>query len=664
MSSANTLAHAIRFLSIDAVEHAQSGHPGMPLGMADIAYVLWHKFLKHNPKNPRWFNRDRFILSNGHGSMLLYALLHLTGYNLTIQDLKQFRQLHSKTPGHPEYLDTPGVETTTGPLGQGLANAVGMAIAEKILAQQYNRPNLSLVDHYTYVFVGDGCLMEGISHEACSFAGTLGLGKLIVFYDDNGISIDGEVNQWFRDDTAARFKAYHWQVIDGVDGHNQEAIEQAILSAQKETSKPTLIICKTIIGYGSTAAGSESVHGSPLGAQDIKNIRQHFDWPYAPFELPQIIYDEWSHIQQGQDEEQRWLETCHQYQQTHTRIYHEFLRRIQGDLPDQWSTHFAVFFEQIRQNRSPMATRKASQVCLESLAPILPELLGGSADLTGSNNTNWSGSNMISHESFDGNYIHYGVREFGMSAMMSGLALHGGFIPYGGTFLVFADYARNAVRLSAMMKQRVIYIYSHDSIGLGEDGPTHQPIEHIAMLRMTPNLRVWRPADLMETAVAWLEAINHHQGPSCLLLSRQSLPCVTSNDISQSDIQKGGYVIRDCEQTPDAILIATGSEVHLALAAQSQAKTLGIQVRVVSMPCVEQFLAQDIIYQNTVLPTQIRKRIAIEAAATAYWYRFVGIDGAVVGIDSFGLSAPANEVYQALEVTTEKTLEILREWFQ
>ncbi len=663
MSLCRTLAHAIRFLSIDAVEEAQSGHPGMPLGMADIATVLWQKFLRHNPKNPKWFNRDRFILSNGHGSMLLYSILHLTGYDLNIQELKNFRQLHSKTPGHPECTDTPGVETTTGPLGQGLANAVGMAIAEKTLATKFNENNNALINHYTYAFIGDGCLMEGISHEACSLAGTLGLGKLIVFYDDNGISIDGEVDTWFTDDTAARFRAYHWHVVESIDGHDFAAIEQAIIEARNETSKPTLIICKTIIGYGSAVAGTEKAHGAPLGTEHIQALRKSLNWPYPAFVIPDTIYSEWSHVDQGQHEEQQWLEYCHAYQQRRPADYHEFLRRINGDLPDQWRTNSDAFIDQCKQNTKAIATRKASQHCLEHYASLLPEMLGGSADLTGSNNTDWSGTRPISHNQFNGNYIHYGVREFGMSAIMNGLALHGGFIPYGGTFLVFADYARNAVRLSAIMKQRVIFVYTHDSIGLGEDGPTHQPIEQAAMLRMTPNMHVWRPADLMETAVAWQQAIEQHNGPSCLLLTRQNLPALNHADDGYERIKRGGYVLQDCEETPDAIVISTGSEIHLAIESANQAQALGLQVRVVSMPCAERFLAQDAAYQEQVLPIAVRKRVAIEAASSTYWYRFVGLDGAVIGIDRFGVSAPAKDAYQELGITVEKTVAALRALF-
>lgn len=653
-------ANAIRFLSIDAVERAQSGHPGMPLGMADIATVLWQKFMKHNPTNPHWFNRDRFVLSNGHGSMLLYSLLHLTGYALSIDELKHFRQLHSKTPGHPESTETPGVETTTGPLGQGLANAVGMAIGEKLLAATFNDETSTLIDHYTYAFIGDGCLMEGISHEACSLAGTLGLGKLIVFYDDNGISIDGHVDTWFSDDTAMRFKAYHWQVLSGINGHDVHQIEQAIINAQEEKNKPTLIICKTVIGYGSNNAGSEQTHGSPLGEADVASIRKHFNWPYPPFEIPDTIYAEWNHQEQGQHDETLWLRECDTYKNRRPNDYSEFLRRINGDLPDNLSSLTDVFFTECLKQNKPVATRKASQQCIEHFAAKLPELLGGSADLTGSNNTDWSGTLPITRENFQGNYIHYGVREFAMSAIMNGLALHGGFIPYGGTFLVFSDYARNAVRLSALMKQRVIYIYTHDSIGLGEDGPTHQPIEHAAMLRLTPNLDVWRPADLIETAVAWREAIVRHTGPSCLLLSRQNLPSLAHNISQEEHIKRGGYILEESETTPDAILIATGSEVQIALAAAQEARTQGLSIRVVSMPCPERFLEQDRAYQEHVLPSLIRKRVAIEASSTGYWYRFVGLDGAVIGVDRFGASAPLKAVYEELGITVEKTLEALK----
>lgn len=659
MNLSPELANAIRILSIDAVENAQSGHPGMPLGMADIATVLWKKFLKYNPQNPYWFNRDRFVLSNGHGSMLLYSLLHLTGYNLSLAELKNFRQLNSKTPGHPEFGHTPGVETTTGPLGQGLANAVGMAIAERALASQYNHADYQLVDHYTYAFVGDGCLMEGISHEACSFAGTLGLGKLIVFYDSNGISIDGKIESWFTDDTAARFKAYNWHVIEAIDGHDMDAIEQAIIQAQNNNTQPTLIICKTVIGLGSSVAGSEKSHGAPLGTKDIEKVREFFNWPYPPFEIPDTIYQQWNHVEQGEHEEQQWLLLLQKYQQNHPAEHDEFLRRINGDLPDAWHKQTQTFLEQCRSNEKAIATRKASQQCIEYFAQFLPEMLGGSADLTGSNNTDWSGSKAITHENFSGNYLYYGVREFAMAAIMNGLAVHGGFIPYGGTFLVFADYARNAVRLSALMKQRVIYVFTHDSIGLGEDGPTHQPVEHASMLRMTPDMTVWRPADLMETAVAWQYALEHHNGPTSLLLSRQNLPALPHDVNAAELIKKGGYVIVDCTGTPDAILIATGSEVQLAIAAAEQVKARGLKVRVVSMPCTEQFLAQDLSYKNQVLPHEVQTRVAIEAASSAYWYQFVGLNGAVIGLDCFGVSAPASQAYKFLNITVERIVETL-----
>lgn len=655
------LAHAIRFLSIDAVEAAQSGHPGMPLGMADIATVLWLNFLKHNPKNPQWFNRDRFVLSNGHGSMLLYALLHLSGYALSLEEIKNFRQLHSKTPGHPEFGETPGVETTTGPLGQGLANAVGMAIAEKALAARFNREHFSLVDHHTYSFIGDGCLMEGLSHEACSLAGTLGLGKLIVFYDDNEISIDGHVSDWFKDDTAERFKAYHWQVIGPIDGHDMKAIDTAIQEAQLETQKPSLIICKTTIGYGSPLAGSEKVHGAPLGKEGVQAVRDQLQWSYPPFEIPARLLTQWNHEAIGIEQEQAWLTLCDQYQEAYPELYTSFLRCIQGDLPDDWMSFSAQLLETAAGVDKPLATRKSSQWCIEHLGNKLPELLGGSADLTGSNNTDWSGTKPITEQNFNGNYLHYGVREFAMAAIMNGIALHSGFIPYGGTFLVFSDYARNAIRLSALMKQRVIYVLTHDSIGLGEDGPTHQPIEHAAMLRMTPNVNVWRPADLVETVVAWTEAINNAHAPSCLLLSRQNLPALKRSAATQEQIRRGGYILLDSDNTPEFILIATGSEVQIALeAALKLAKEYAI--RVVSMPCAEQFLAQDQAYQESVLPHHIRKRIAIEAAKSDYWYRFVGLDGKVMGVDRFGISAKAESAYEMFGLGVNPLVEMIKTW--
>ncbi len=661
--SLKELANAIRFLSIDAVDRAQSGHPGMPLGMADIATVLWKKFLRHNPKNPLWFNRDRFVLSNGHGSMLLYSLLHLTGYNLPLAELKQFRQLHSKTPGHPEYDCTPGVETTTGPLGQGLANAVGMALAEKVLAAQFNRPDCQLVDHYTYVFAGDGCLMEGISHEACSLAGTLALHKLILFYDDNGISIDGKVESWFTDDTAMRFNAYQWQVIGPIDGHDSVAIEKAIHQAQHEKQKPSLIFCRTTIGYGSPVAGSEQAHGAPLGSIKNEQTRENLHWPHPPFIIPDSLYAQWNHNEKGQKDEEQWLALCQTYQQTYADNYYEFLRRINGDLPDDWFSLSKTFVGKCQYHTETMATRKCSQYCLEYYASLLPEMLGGSADLTGSNNTTWSGSKTIAGNDFSGNYLYYGVREFSMAAIMNGLAVHGGFIPYGGTFLVFADYARNAIRLSALMEQRVIYVLTHDSIGLGEDGPTHQPIEHLSMLRLTPNMNVWRPADLVETSVAWQQALERHNGPSCLILSRQSLPALKHQPNETSEIAKGGYIIQDCSGQPDAIVIATGSEVNLALSAVEQMSTLNQKIRVVSMPCCERFLAQDSEYREFVLPIKVTKRLAIEAASTGYWYRFVGLEGKVIGIDRFGVSAPEKEAYNFFGITQENIITALKSFF-
>ena len=656
MNFSNPLANAVRILSVDTVEQAKSGHPGMPLGMADIATVLWAKFLKHNPANPYWFNRDRFVLSNGHGSMLLYSLLHLSGYKLDIDSIKNFRQLNSKTPGHPECTDTPGVETTTGPLGQGLANAVGMAIAEKILANQFNTPKFNLVDHFTYTFVGDGCLMEGISHEVCSLAGTLGLGKLIVFYDDNGISIDGNVNGWFTDDTNSRFKSYGWHVIDNVDGHNEQDISEAIINAKNVTDKPTLIICKTIIGLGSLVAGQAKSHGAPLGALDIEQLRKKLHWSYPPFEIPEDIYARWNHLKKGNADEQKWLSIAFNYQKQNPTLYFEFLRRINGDLPDKWQKTTNEFINTCALNAKPAATRIASQNSIEFFASILPELFGGSADLTCSNNTNWSGTKAINTKDFSGNYLNYGVREFGMAAIANGLALHGGFIPYIGTFLVFSDYARNAIRMTALMKKRVIYVFTHDSIGLGEDGPTHQPIEHAAMLRMTPNLRVWRPADLMETAIAWQSAIEHHNGPSCLLLSRQTLPVINHSESNIENVKKGGYIVNENITKPDIILIATGSELQIAIESAKIVQEKGINARVVSMPCVEVFLSQDLTYQEQVLPKSIRKRIAIEASAKAYWYQFVGLDGYVLGIDSFGKSAPAKELYNYYGLTVEKTV--------
>lgn len=654
MLSHQALANAIRALAMDAVQKANSGHPGMPMGMADIATVLWTKYLRHNPANPNWSNRDRFILSNGHGAMLQYALLHLSGYDLSIEDLKAFRQLHSKTPGHPELQDTPGVETTTGPLGQGLANGVGMAIAESHLAQVFNRDALNIVDHFTYVFVGDGCLMEGISHEVCSLAGTLKLGKLIVFYDDNGISIDGPVKQWFTDDTVKRFESYHWQVIPSVDGHDPDAIAQAIEAARADLTRPTLICCQTQIGFGSpNKANTADSHGAPLGADEIALTRAALGWTYAPFEIPQAYYEAWDAKAAGAASEAAWQQDFSAYAQAHPDLAREFERRIQGDLPEDWSAKTEAFIRASQEETASVATRKASMQCLAHYGVLLPELMGGSADLTGSNCTAWSGSVDLTADDYRGNYIKYGVREFGMSAMMNGLALHGGVIPYGGTFLVFADYARNAVRLSALMRQRVIYVYTHDSIGLGEDGPTHQPIEHAAMLRMTPGMVVWRPCDLTETAVAWQQALAH-QGPSALLLSRQNLPAQPRTEEAVQHIQRGGYTLYEGDGPVEGIFIATGSEVQLAVAAAKALAAEGISIRVVSMPSCELFLQQDVAYQESVLPKMVWARVAVEAGVTPYWYRFVGDRGSVVGIDRFGLSAPAEQVYEALGLTVER----------
>lgn len=672
MPSRRELANAIRALAMDAVQKARSGHPGMPMGMADIAEVLWNDFLHHNPTNPQWFNRDRFILSNGHGSMLQYALLHLTGYDLSIEDLKAFRQLHSKTPGHPEHGDTPGIETTTGPLGQGLANGVGMALAEKMLASQFNKPGYDIIDHYTYVFVGDGCLMEGISHEACSFAGTLGLGKLIVFYDDNNISIDGHVDTWFNENVPERFRAYHWHVVPCVDGHNAEAIKKAILEAKSISDKPTLICCKTTIGYGApTLAGSEHCHGAPLGDKEIEATRQALNWSSPPFDISDDIYASWNAKEQGNKREIAWNTLFSAYQTQHPELAQNLTRRIQGHLPETWESTVQQFCETVISKKGCPATRKASQETLNAYAPVLPELFGGSADLTGSNNTDWSGSKSVTHDNFNGNYLHYGVREFGMSAMMTGIALHGGFIPYGGTFLVFTDYARNAVRLAALMKQRVIYVYSHDSIGLGEDGPTHQPIEHAAMLRMTPNLHVWRPADTLETAVAWQMAIERQDGPSALLLSRQNLNYCSERDNIESTtaidrIRRGAYILfeNSPSQLPELIFIATGSEVSIALEAAHMLAKQHHRVRVVSMPCCELFKQQDLEYQHYVLPPQISARIAIEAGVSDYWYQYVGLCGKIMGIDRFGLSAPGAEIFEDFKLNAESAVQAARKLMQ
>ena len=653
------LANAIRFLAIDAVEKSKSGHPGAPMGMADIAEVLWRHHLNHNPADPHWINRDRFVLSNGHGSMLIYALLHLTGYPVSIEDIKNFRQLHSITAGHPEVDITPGVETTTGPLGQGLANAVGMALAESLLAKRFNRPGHTIIDHHTYTFLGDGCLMEGISHEVCSLAGVWGLNKLICFYDDNGISIDGHVDGWFKDDTASRFKAYGWNVIGPIDGHDAQAVNAATTAAQSETAKPTLIICKTTIGWGApNMAGTHDVHGAPLGEKEAAATREALGWKYGPFEIPAPIKTAWDAAESGKAKQAQWNEQLAKYQAAFPELAKELMRCATEKLPATWSSTKTQLFASMKAIESPTASRKSSQQTLDILVPALPELLGGSADLTGSNLTAAKTSITWHHKTDQAaNYISYGVREFGMSAIMNGVALHKGFIPYGGTFAVFSDYARNAIRMSALMKQRVIYVLTHDSIGLGEDGPTHQPIEHAASLRLIPHLDLWRPCDGFETAIAWTAAIERTDGPSALFLSRQNLPQLSKN-ISEADVMRGGYVLSDCEGKPDVVLIATGSEVGLAMQAQEILRTQGKSVRVVSMPCTSLFDRQDKSWQEKVLPSGI-KRIAIEAGHPDLWWKYVGLDGAVVGINRFGESAPAAAVYKALGVTVERIVELV-----
>lgn len=658
MSSRKQLANAIRVLALDAVKQANSGHSGMPMGMADIAEVLWNDFLVHNPKDPHWINRDRFILSNGHGSMLLYALLHLTGYDLTIEDIRQFRQLHSKTPGHPEFGMTPGVETTTGPLGQGIGNAVGMALAERALAAQFNRDGFDIINHYTYAFLGDGCLMEGISHEVCSLAGVQGLGRLIAFWDDNGISIDGHIQSWCKDDVPKRFQAYGWHVVANVDGHNPEAIKKAIEEARAVTDKPSLICCKTVIAYGApNFAGTHHGHGAITAADEITATRKALEWNFEPFVIPDEIYQGWDARARGAKAEQHWQKKFADYQKAYPELAAELLRRVHRQLPRQFDQMFEQLLKTQNQSQKEIATRKSSQVVLDAIAEAMPELLGGSADLTDSNCTYHKLSKDISVQNPGGNYIYYGVREFGMSAIMNGIALYGGFIPYGGTFLTFLDYARNAVRMAALMKQRVVFVYTHDSIGLGEDGPTHQPIEQINMLRMTPNMSVWRPCDTVETAVAWRHALNRTDGPTSLLLSRQNLPPQKRDEAILNDIARGGYILKDCEGKPELILIATGSEVTLAVTAAEQLNSNGHRVRVVSMPCCDVFLTQDKQYQNKVLPNGI-KRISIEAGSTAYWYRFVGEHGAVIGIDRFGESAPAKTVFSYFGFTTEHIISV------
>ena len=647
-------ANAIRALSMDAVEAANSGHPGAPMGMADIAEVLWRDYLKHNPANPRWVDRDRFVLSNGHGSMLLYALLHLSGYDLSLDAIKNFRQLGSPTAGHPEYGHAPGIETTTGPLGQGLANAVGMALGERKLAAEFNRDGFDVVDHYTYAFVGDGCLMEGISHEACSLAGTLGLGKLIVLYDDNGISIDGNVDGWFTDDTNARFSAYGWQVITGVDGHDSESIARAIDTARADTTRPSLICCRTVIGYGApNKQGSAGCHGAPLGTEEVAAARNTLGWQAAPFTIPAAIKAAWDARAAGSDAEAAWQQRMEQYRAQHPELAREFDRRTAGELPGDWARIGAGVVTEMQDAGAKEASRKSSQVVLEKISPSLPELLGGSADLTGSNNTNWSGSVAISAAEPAGNYVYYGVREFAMSAIMNGLALHGGCIPYGGTFLVFSDYARNAVRMSALMGLGVVYVYTHDSIGLGEDGPTHQPIEHAQSLRLIPRLSVWRPCDGAETAAAWRAAIDSRAQPSCLLLTRQGMPMQPRSGDQVEAISRGGYVLLEPEGEADAIVIATGSEVAPACAAATALNAEGARIRVVSMPCTDRFDSQDAAYRDSVLPPAIRRRVAVEAGATDGWYKYVGLDGCVIGLDDFGASAPAADLFEHFELSPQ-----------
>lgn len=663
MPTRRKLANAIRALAMDAVQQAQSGHPGMPMGMADIAEVLWNDFLRHNPENPSWWDRDRFVVSNGHGSMLPYALLHLTGYDLPMQELKNFRQLHSKTPGHPEYRETPGIETTTGPLGQGLANAVGLALGERLLADRYNRDGLNIVDHRTWAFTGDGCLMEGISHEACSFAGTLGLGKLIVFYDDNDISIDGETDGWFRDNTPMRFKAYGWQVIPDVDGHDAEAVKAAVEAALDDGDRPTLICCKTVIGWGApNKQGTASTHGAPLGDEEIAAARKELGWDHAPFEIPEEIYQGWNATERGQGQESAWQAQMGDYRVAHPELAAEFERRMKGELPENWQTHVSAYIGKTQAEGPEVASRKASGMAIEALAPVLPELVGGSADLTGSNNTNWSGSNDVMQRGPNANYIFYGVREFGMTALNNGLALHGGFIPYGGTFLVFSDYARNAVRMSALMGIRNIQVYTHDSIGLGEDGPTHQPIEHLASLRLIPNLSIWRPCDAVESAVAWKWAIESEQTPSCLVFTRQGIPHQRRDADQVSAIERGGYLLKEANDgRPKAIIIATGSEVGLAMQAAEKLEGEGVGVRVVSMPCCEVFDAQPVDYRESVLPTHVSARVAVEAGATGGWYRYVGTRGKVVGLDHFGASAPAKALFEEFGITAEAVHQAVRD---
>jgi transketolase len=657
MSTRRTLANAIRALSMDAVQRANSGHPGAPMGMADIAEVLYNEFMRHNPANPEWSNRDRFIMSNGHGSMLPYSILHLTGYDVSIEDLKNFRQLHSKTPGHPEYGYAPGIETTTGPLGQGMANAVGMAIAERALAAEFNQDEHKIVDHFTYVFLGDGCMMEGISHEACSLAGTLGLGKLVAFWDDNGISIDGNVKGWFEDDTPKRFEAYGWHVIE-VDGHDADALKIAIEAARAVSAKPSIVCCKTIIGFGSpNKAGHHSCHGAPLGEEEIALTREALGWEHEPFVIPDDIAESWNHGEAGQAEENAWQLQFDAYQSDHPELAAEFERRISGGLPAGWQEAASAFINDCNEAAADKATRQASLAAIEAYAPILPEMFGGSADLGGSNLTEWSGHVAMRAENPKSNYINYGVREFGMAAMMNGIALHGGLIPFGATFLMFSDYARNAIRMSALMKLRSIYVFTHDSIGLGEDGPTHQAVEQVPSLRLIPGLQVWRPCDTVESAVSWKMAIEKEDGPSCLVFSRQALAHQTRDESQIANIEKGGYILHDCEGLPEAIIIATGSEVELAMEAARSDHLADRRIRIVSMPNTTMFDQQLEEYRESVLPSEVIARVAVEASATGGWYKYVGLSGKVIGIDSFGESAPAKELFRYFGFTSEKVIE-------
>lgn len=655
------LANAIRILSVDAIQKANSGHPGAPMGMADIAEVVWRHHLRHNPKNPQWFNRDRYVQSNGHGSMLLYSLLHLTGYDLSMNDIREFRQLHSRTPGHPEYGYTPGVETTTGPLGQGVANAVGMAIAEKALAAEFNKPGFDIVDHHTWLFLGDGCLMEGISHEACSLAGTLGLGNLIAVWDDNGISIDGHVEGWFAEDTAARFRAYGWHVIEGIDGHDPQAIDAAVREAKQVSDKPSLLCCKTIIGFGSpNKADSHECHGSALGADEVALVRERLEWPYPPFEIPADIYAAWDATEKGAQDEQAWDALFADYALQWPELAAEFVRRMKGELPAQWAGNIQHYIDDLQANPASLATRQVSQNCLNFFADMMPELMGGSADLSPSNLTRHQKSVDFTAEHGAGNYLSYGVREFGMSAIMNGLALHGGFIPYGGTFLMFMEYARNALRMAALMKIRSIFVYTHDTIGLGEDGPTHQPVEQLASLRLTPNMETWRGCDQVEVAVSWQQAIERQDGPSALVLTRQPLEQQVRSAEQLNNIARGGYVLVDCDGEPKLILISAGSEVALAVAAARTLQQEGHQIRVVSMPCTERFDKQDEAYKESVLPKRVRNRLAIEASIEGFWQRYTGLDGKVIGMDSFGESAPASVLFKYFGFTKENVTETAR----